>query len=78
MLSFLNSLFTSATQSSDGPDRALVEAAIERVVDATDPRLRAFPNYAKRLYAGVECSLSHIQSIIDGLPEPVEILPSLS
>ena len=73
VLSFLNSLFSSTRQSSDGPDRALVEAAIERVVDATDPRLRAFPNYAKRLYAGVECSLSHIQSIIDGLPEPVEI-----
>jgi hypothetical protein len=73
VLSFLNSLFTSTRQSPDGPDRALVEAAIERVVDATDPRLRAFPNYGKRLYAGVESSLVHIQSLIDGLPEPVEI-----
>ena len=73
MLSFLNSLFTSTRQSGDGPDQRLVEAAIERVVDATDPRLRAFPNYRKRLYAGVESSLAHIQSLIDGLPEPVEI-----
>ena len=73
MLSFLNSLFTSARQSADGPDQRMVEAAIERVVDATDPRLRAFPNYRKRLYAGVECSLVHLQSLIDTLPEPVEI-----
>ena len=73
MLSFLSSLFTSTRQSPGGPDRALVEAAIERVVDATDPRLRAFPNYGKQLYAGVESSLVHIQSLIDGLPEPVEI-----
>mgnify|MGYP000187484024 CR=1 FL=1 len=72
MLSFLNSLFTSTRQSSDGPDQRLVEAAIERVVDATDPRLRAFPNYRKRLYAAVEFSLGHIQSLIDTLPEPVE------
>ena len=73
MLSFLNSLFASDDKSSGDVDASLVEAAIERVVDATDPRLRAFPGYRKRLYSAVECSLKHIQELVDGLPEPVEI-----
>ncbi len=73
MLSFLNSLFTSADRKAGGLAPSMVEAAIERVVDATDPRLRVFPNYTKRLYAGVERSLTHIQALIDGLSEPVEI-----
>ncbi len=73
MLSFLSSIFSAQEQSSDAPDESLVEAAIERVVDATDPRLRAFPNYRKRLYPGAQCSVAYVQGLIDGLPEPVEI-----
>ena len=73
MLSFLSSLFTSADRSSDSPDESLVELAIERVVDATDPRLRAFPNYRKRLYPGAQRSVAHVQSLVGSLPEPVEI-----
>ena len=73
MFSFLNSLFASGDRQAGGMAPSMVEAAIERVVDATDPRLRAFPGYTKRLYAGVEQSLTHIQALIDGLSEPVEI-----
>lgn len=73
MLSFLSSLFTAAGRPSDGLDESLVEAAIERVVDATDPRLRLFSNYQKRLYPGVQRSVAHVQGLIDSLPEPVEI-----
>ncbi|MBT8429791.1 MAG: hypothetical protein KJN79_07745 [Gammaproteobacteria bacterium] len=73
MLSFLSSLFSSVDRPSEGPDRSLIEAAIERVVDATDPRLRMFSNYQKRLYPGVQRSVAHVQGLIDSLPEPVEI-----
>jgi len=73
MLSFLSSLFTSADQPSGGPDPSLVEAAIERVVDATDPRLRVFSNYRKRLQPAVQRGVEHVLGLIDGLPEPVEI-----
>ena len=73
MLSFLSSLFASDAKPTGGADASQVEAAIERVVDATDPRLRSFPGYRKRLHSGVERSLTHIQGLIDGLPEPVEI-----
>lgn len=73
MLSFLSSLFSADERPSDAPDESLVEAAIERVVDATDPRLRAFPNYRKRLRPGAQRSVAYVQGLIDGLPEPVEI-----
>jgi len=73
MLSFLSSLFSSADQPSEGPDRSLVEAAIERAVDATDPRLRMFSNYQKRLYPGVQRSVAHVERLINSLPAPVEI-----
>lgn len=73
MLSFLSSLFSAADQSSDAPDEALVDAAIERVVDATDPRLRAFPKYRKRLQSGARRSVAHVQALVASLPEPVEI-----
>jgi len=73
MLSFLSSLFSSADQTSGGLDPSLVEAATERIVDATDPRLRMFPNYRKRLNPGVQRSVAHVQGLIGGLPEPVEI-----
>jgi hypothetical protein len=43
------------------------------VVDATDPRLRGFGDYRKRLYAGTERSLAHVQALVDSLPEPVEM-----
>jgi len=73
MLHFLSSLFSDTSRLPGGPETALVEAAIERLVDATDPRLRGFGNYRKRLYAGVQQSVIHIQAMIDGLPEPVEV-----
>ena len=73
MLSFLSSIFSVQDKSSDAPDESLVEAAIERVVDATDPRLRVFPDYRKHLYPGAQRSVAYVQGLIDGLPEPVEI-----
>ena len=73
MLSFLSSLFSPADRSSGALDKALIDAAIERIVDATDPRLRAFSNYRKRLYPGAKRSVEHIQALVGDLPEPVEI-----
>jgi hypothetical protein len=73
MLRFLSSLFSDVPQTPGGPDRRLVEAAVERVVDATDPRLRGFGDYRKRIYTGAERSLVHVQALIDSLPEPVEM-----
>lgn len=77
MLRFLGSLFSSPIARTEGPDKALVEAAIERAVAGTDQRIRAVGQYRKRLYEPVEQAIIHVISLVDALPPPVEISPQL-
>jgi len=72
MLNFLQSIFRTA-KPSDGPDERLVTAAIERVVDGTDPRFRAVGVYRKLLWAPVARAVEHVVALVDGMPTPVEI-----
>ncbi|MCP3871485.1 MAG: hypothetical protein GY703_25945 [Gammaproteobacteria bacterium] len=72
MLHFISSLFTTDKQRS-GLDEELINAAIERVVDGTDKRLRGFSNYRRRLRDAVEVAVSHSLGIVDAFGEPVEI-----
>ncbi len=73
MLHFLSSLFTRSQQDADRPDEALLKAAIERVVDGTDRRLRGLGNYQKRLRSVVEAAVAHVLELVDSLPEATEI-----
>lgn len=50
---------------------ALIEMAIDRAVDGTDPRIRALPGYRKRLRAPVIHAADHVIALVDSLPEPV-------
>jgi len=49
----------------------LVEAAIERVVDGTDPRFRFLRGYRKRLREPVLRAIDHVVSLVDGIPPPL-------
>jgi hypothetical protein len=73
MLHFLSSLFKPSGDGPATPDAALVEAATERAIDGTDPRLRALGNYRKRLRKPVEEAARHIIALVDDLPPAVEI-----
>jgi hypothetical protein len=73
MLRFLSSLFKPSAGEAGAPDRAMIEAATERAIDGTDPRLRALGNYRKRLREPVEQAARHIIALVDGLPPAVEI-----
>ena len=73
MLHFISSLFSSADRRAGKPDKDLITRATDRVVDATDSRLRAFGNYRKRLYPAIEHAVIHILGIVDMLPEAVEL-----
>ena len=75
MLRFLSSLFTNPKERAGGLDDALVEKAIERVVAGTDRRIHALSDYRKRLRQPVEQATSHVISLVDGLPAPMEIGP---
>lgn len=50
---------------------ALIDMAIERAVDGTDPRLRALPGYRKRLRAPVIHAADHVIALVDSLPAPL-------
>jgi hypothetical protein len=73
MLHFLSSLFKASGDASGAPDRALIEAATERAIDGTDPRLRALGNCRKRLREPVTAAARHVIALVDGQQAPVEI-----
>jgi hypothetical protein len=73
MLHFLSSLFAASGRRSDTVDKALLERAIDRVVDGSDPRLRALPGYRKRLRAPVDSAVTHVIDLVNRLPEPAEV-----
>lgn len=54
------------------PDAALREA-IDRAVDAVDPRLKVVPDYRHRLAPAVEHALGHCAGVAAAIPGPVEI-----
>lgn len=65
----MQSLFlASATAASDRFDEALIQAAIERVVDGTDARLRAVGDYRKKLRDSVVHAMDYVVTLVDSLP----------
>ena len=50
---------------------SLIEQAMERAVDGTDPRLRLLPGYRKRLRQPVIQAIDHVVALVDGIPAPL-------
>lgn len=73
VLRLLQSLFSATPDPAGKFDPALIRAAIERVVDGTDPRLRMVRHYRKKLWTAVERSIEYVTELVDALPPPVEI-----
>ncbi|MER2530053.1 MAG: hypothetical protein ABTR54_00385 [Candidatus Competibacter sp.] len=73
VLRLLQSLFSVTPDPAGKFDPALIRAAIERVVDGTDPRLRMVRHYRKKLWTAVERSIEYVTELVDALPPPVEI-----
>lgn len=73
MLTFLSSLFSTTDNRPAGVDDALIDAAIERVVDGTDRRLKGMGGYRRQLRPAVEAAVVHVIRLVDGLPAPVEV-----
>ncbi len=74
MFNFLHSIFSETEPSGDrGYDDRLLDAATERLVDATDPRLRVVSGYKRKLRAGVERAVDHAVHAGDALSAPLEL-----
>ncbi len=70
-------LFANFFGQSDGGQSklppALVKLAIERAVDATDPRVRIHSGYAKVLRKPVMHAVEYVIDLVDGFPQPVTV-----
>lgn len=53
----------------------LIEMAIDRAVDGTDPRLRLVSGYRKRLRGPVIHAIDHVVTLVDSFPAPVAAGP---
>ena len=73
VLRLLQSIFTAAPSKPGKFDEALIRSAIERVVDGTDPRLRAVRNYQRKLRDAVEQAIAFVVAFVDTFPPAVEL-----
>jgi hypothetical protein len=70
MLKLFQSIFGGGEQPGRYPE-SLVEMAIERAVDGTDPRIRALSGYRRHLRAPVIHAMDHAVALVDNLPAPL-------
>jgi hypothetical protein len=70
MLKLFQSIFRGGEQQGRYPE-SLIEAAIERSVDGTDPRLRAVFGYKKHLRPSVIHAIDHVVALVNGIPAPL-------
>lgn len=72
VLRFLHSLFNAEPESASKFDKAMIQAAIERVVDGTDPRLRVVSHYRRKLRTPVERAIEYLMAQMAVLPPAIE------
>jgi hypothetical protein len=64
---------------SDGPDgtaeERVIHGAVEAILVGTDPRLRAVPDYERRLAASAMTSINHVRRMADNLRSPASLSP---
>lgn len=72
MLKLFQSIFGARPAAGARYDPALVGKAIDRALDATDPRIRAVAGHRKRLEPAVVAAIDHVVALVDSLPPAVE------
>ncbi len=75
MLQLLANIFQKFEKADDALPEALIEAATERVIDGTDPRLRIDSGYARRLRKPVIHAVHHVVQLVESLPAPEIVSP---
>ncbi|MEN8109154.1 MAG: hypothetical protein ABFS22_14265 [Pseudomonadota bacterium] len=69
-LKLFQSIFGGGESGGRYPE-SLIEAAIERTVDGTDPRIRGLSGYRKQLRDPVIHAIDHVVALVDSLPAPL-------
>jgi len=73
MLKLFQSFFERGPVVSGRYPESIVELAIDRAVDATDPLLRTLSGHKKALRPAVLTAVDHVVALIDELPPTVEL-----
>lgn len=55
---------------------SLVNAAIERAVDGTDPWIRSVTGYEKKLRPAVVQAIDHVTVLVDGMAPSIVVEPA--
>ncbi|HYN77950.1 MAG TPA: hypothetical protein VES73_09165 [Lamprocystis sp. (in: g-proteobacteria)] len=71
MFQFLHSLFGTHPPPSGAATADSIRAAVERVVDGVDPRLRAVPHYQRTLWQPVQRAVTYLAESVKGLPPAI-------
>ncbi len=66
----LHSIFSGPSEPGKF-DKALMLRGIERVVDGTDPRLRAVSHYRRKLWDPVERAIDFVMNFVNALPPAI-------
>lgn len=70
MMKLFRSIFGQETENELYPE-SLIDAAIERAVDGTDPRLRLVSGYKRQLHPSIVHAIEHVVALVDGIPPPL-------
>jgi hypothetical protein len=73
MLQLFQSIFGTVRDETSRHPPELIQRAIERAVDGTDPRLRAIPGYQNKLRPAVMHGIDHVIALVDGLAPALEL-----
>ena len=73
MFSLFQSLFSARSEAVGAWPEELVQEAIDRAVDGTDPRLRVLAGYRKRLREPVIRAVDHVVRLVNELPPPIAV-----
>lgn len=71
MLKFLHDIFGFGKERKKYP-KTLVNEALERTIDGTDPWLRAVTGYKRKLRPAVLRSLDHVAALVHSLAPPIQ------
>jgi hypothetical protein len=63
-------------QSLDPKIQQMLDIALERVIEGTDNRIQAVPGYRRKLYKSILKALEYVDSIIEQVPEPIDLTSS--
>ena len=72
MLKLLHSIFGGREERGRYP-ASLIASATERVVEGTDPRLRALPGLTRRLHDPIVQAIDHVIGLVEEIPGFLEV-----